>query len=135
MEPLPAVSASAASDPVETAKKFARRAKRTAPVRYGFVQRAKPADPPPPAIALLRGATGGRGITGGDVRLRLLLSLLWAARDDPTLTYPHRSWAELLGLAEPDTAGARRIRNALGWLDHHGLIQLESSPAGTRWST
>ncbi|WP_439659175.1 hypothetical protein ACSHWB_43480 [Lentzea sp. HUAS TT2] len=107
---------------------FARQAKRTAPVRYGFITRETPEASLPPAVALLRGATGGRGITGGDVRLRLMLSLLWAVHDDPTMTYPHRAWATLLGLEDPAVAGARRIRNALGWLDHHGLIQLESSP-------
>jgi hypothetical protein len=128
MEPSPAVSAPTPPDSLEIAQSFARQAKRNAPVRYGFIERERPSDPLPPAVALLRGATGGRGIAGGDVRLRLLLSLLWAVHDDPTLTYPHRAWAALLGLDDPETAGARRIRNALRWLDHHGLVQLESSP-------
>lgn len=128
MEFLSEDSASSTPDALGVARWLARQAKPTAPVRYGFLEREKPSDPVPPAVALLRGATGGRAVPGGDVRLRLMLSLLWAARDDPTLTYPLRAWAALLGLDDPDNAGARRIRNALGWLEKHNLIQLESSP-------
>jgi hypothetical protein len=112
---------------LDTAAALARRAKRDAPVRYGFIRRERAADPPPPLIKLLRGGEGGRGSAGGDVRISLLLSLLWVVHDDPTLTYPARAWAALLGLTDPETAGARRIKNALRWLDGNGFIELETA--------
>ncbi|OLT40057.1 hypothetical protein BJF85_07030 [Saccharomonospora sp. CUA-673] len=55
------------------------------------------------------------------------MSLLWVVHDDPTLTFPARAWAELLGLDQPATAGARRIKNALRWLDANQFIDLESA--------
>ncbi|MFI9452589.1 hypothetical protein [Amycolatopsis sp. NPDC052450] len=113
---------------LEIAFRFSRQAKRNAPVRYGFIQRATASEPAPPAIAVLRGATGSRAVAGGDIRLRLLLSLLWAVHDDPTLTYPYRAWAALLGLEDPEAAGARRIRTALRSLARLDLLQLDSAP-------
>lgn len=102
-----------------------KRAKKDAPVRYGFISRERIDQPDPPLARVLRGERGGRG---GDVRLRLLLSLLWLVRDDPTLSYPARAWAALLGLPDPETKGARRIKDALRWLDRHQLIGLETAP-------
>jgi hypothetical protein len=114
-----------AESTLRAAENLAKYAKREAPVRYGFISRERADDMAPPMIRLLRGDKGG---AGGDVRLRLQLSILWAVRDDPTLSFPARSWASLLGLPEPETKGARRVKTALRWMDAAKLIRLESAP-------
>ncbi|MCW2901983.1 MAG: hypothetical protein JWO67_4248 [Streptosporangiaceae bacterium] len=119
-EPIrPSVDAMAAAESAQ------RRAKKDAPLRLGFLIRDKVGQPDPPMARILRGGRGGRG---GDVRLRLFLSLLWMVRDVPELSFPARAWAELLGLDQPDTNGARRIKDALRWLDVNQFIRLERVP-------
>lgn len=120
-DPLPAPSVEVLS----TAEVAARRAKKEAPVRFGFIGREHSDEPDPPLARILRGERGGRG---GDVRLRLMLSLLWFVRDVPQLSFPARAWAELLGLPDPVSRGARRIKDALRWLDRHDFLRLETSP-------
>lgn len=110
---------------LEAAAAASKRAKKDAPIRYGFISRERVDEPDPPLARILRGERGGRG---GDVRLRLELSLLWFVRDDPVLSYPARAWAALLGLPDPETRGARRIKDALRWLAHHDFIRLETAP-------
>jgi hypothetical protein len=66
-----------------------------------------------------------RGGRGGVVRLKLYLSLLWmAVGDGHSVTYPARTWATLLGLAEPNTRGARRVNEALSWLEEEGFVSI-----------
>ncbi|WP_176733585.1 hypothetical protein [Micromonospora peucetia] len=62
--------------------------------------------------------------------MKLFLSLLWLARGrpDPVFGYPARQLASLLGLSNPSGAGARRIREALKWLEEEGFIALEHRP-------
>jgi hypothetical protein len=79
----------------------------------------------PPLASLLR---GGRG---GEVRLKLLLSLLWAAGGgDPRhqTHYPARSWAALLDLPDPEGNGQRRVRDALQWLEERKFIKTDLQP-------
>ena len=96
---------------------------RSAPVRRLFVERPLPDDAPPPMALLLR---GGRG---GEVRLKLYLSILWFAANPPyDVTYPARAWASLLDLPDPERNGARRIGDALRWLGTRGLLDLERRP-------
>ncbi|MFC4536991.1 hypothetical protein [Sphaerisporangium dianthi] len=73
---------------------------------------------------ILRGG-GGRG---GATRLKLYLSLLWLARgrDDPVFAYPAQQLATLLGL--PGPAGARRVQDALQWLEKEDFVALDRRP-------
>jgi len=87
----------------------------------GFVR----SEQKPPLAQLLQ---GGRG---GEVRLKLYLCLSLLATAHPyDIGKPIRSswWAEALGLPDPETAGARRISDALDWLDRHKLIRLVRRP-------
>jgi hypothetical protein len=74
-------------------------------------------DPLPPLATMLRGGQGG------EVRLKLLLSLLWFSVRHPHETeYPARGWAALLDLPEADTNGARRVSAAIEWLHDHQYV-------------
>ena len=109
---------------LETARQAAEHARAaSAAVRWRFIARTQEADPAPPMARILRGG-GGRG---GVTRLKLFLSLLWLARGrpDPVFAYPAAQLASLLGLPSPAGAGARRIHEALRWLESHGFVALE----------
>ncbi|MFH8574012.1 hypothetical protein [Streptomyces sp. NPDC017993] len=105
----------------ESAGRYGRR---KAQLRYSFVERATPDDPPPPMAQMLR---GGRG---GHVRLKLYLSYLWMQREDVAqgLTFTSRAWATLLDLPDPPKAGARRISDAQSWLTEHRFITVDAQP-------
>ena len=76
-------------------------------VRSGFIESRTPATPPP-MTQLLR---GGRG---GEVKVKLLLSMLWSAPSAPyDVTFPARTWATLLGLPDPEAKGAARVNDAI----------------------
>ena len=69
---------------------------------------------------------GRRGGRGGEVRLKLYLSLTLLAAAPPydiRQAIPAVRWAAILGLKE--SAGARRVADALSWLDANKLIALE----------
>lgn len=95
----------------------------SAAVRFRFIARSQPSEPAPPMARILRGG-GGRG---GATRLKLYLSLLWLARgrEDPVFAYPAQQLAALLGLPRPEQAGARRIQEALRWLEDAGFVALD----------
>jgi len=64
---------------------------------------------------------------GGTVRVKLELTFLWFAANPPhDLAYPARAWATLLGLPDPAGRGARRINEAILWLEQHKLITVEN---------
>lgn len=66
----------------------------------------------------------GGGGRGGQVRLKLFLSLLWVCAKEPyEVARPARAWAALLGLEDIDTRGARRIHAAIRDLEERGLIR------------
>jgi hypothetical protein len=95
---------------------------RAVPLRRRFI-RIAPGSSASPLLAMLR---GGRG---GEVRVKLYLSLLWISVAEPHDTeYPARAWADLIGLPDPDGLGTRRVQAALGWLGREGFVRLEKSP-------
>jgi DNA-binding transcriptional ArsR family regulator len=96
------------------------RGRTSAPVRRQFIERSADGRPAPLATAL-------RGGRGGTVRVKLELTFLWFAAKPPhDLAYPARAWATLLGLPDPAGRGARRINEAILWLEQHKLITVEN---------
>jgi len=94
------------------------------PIEFIRSEQDPPADTP--LAGLLR---GGRG---GEVRLKLYMCLTLLATAVPhDIREPIRSswWAAALGLPDPDGNGARRISNALDWLDAKGYITLNRRPS------
>jgi hypothetical protein len=101
---------------------------RSCPIRVEFIRRLAQDKRwwAPPMMHMLR---GGRG---GEVRLKLYLSMLWIAakpRDGVHATeFAAYSWANLLGLDDPDTTGKRRIQDAIAWLDAESYVTRRSRP-------
>lgn len=98
---------------------------RSCPVRVEFMR--KSTDPTewwsPPTMHMLR---GGRG---GEVRLKLYLSVLWLAVKKPHLVQePAFSWAVLLGLPDPEGKGKRRIQDAVDWLAENEYLARKPVP-------
>jgi hypothetical protein len=94
---------------------------RDAPVSRGFI-RSSNANPPPLARCL-------RGGQGGEVRLKLLITLIWIGANPPhDTTFPARAWAELLDLPDPAGKGSRRIHDATKWLERARLIRVVKEP-------
>jgi hypothetical protein len=100
----------------------------TAAVRYRFITRQEGSQQSPPMARILRGG-GGRG---GATRLKVYLSLLWLARnrnlERPVFAYPAQQLAALIGLPNPGDAGARRVQEALRWLEKEGFVALDRRP-------
>lgn len=94
------------------------------PLDVRFVRRMDPTLSPPPLAELLR---GGRG---GEVRLKLFLSMQLIAVKAPhdIKMRPAYSWASLLSLPDPHVNGARRVNDAIRWLEAHKLIRVERAP-------
>lgn len=100
-----------------------RRREAGAPVRTIFV--ADEDATKPPLARLLSSAESGGGGRGGQLRIKLYLSLLWvAAREPYTVTRPSRAWAALLGLDDIDTKGVRRVQEAFRDLRERRFIDL-----------
>lgn len=120
-EPLEVVAPSA----VATASILSKRVRgRDAQLRRTFIRRRRQSKPTP-LMFMLR---GGRG---GEVRLKTYLSLLWVGVAAPhTVAYPARTWAALLGLPKPETLGARRVTDALTWLEANDFVLLETQKGG-----
>ena len=91
------------------------------PVRF---VRSDNALEPPPLARILR---GGRG---GEVRLKVYLTITMMATAVPyrleRVAGPR--WASMLGLPDPDSAGTRRVADALSWLAKAQLIQVARQP-------
>lgn len=95
---------------------------RECPVRVEFLRRKSPTLPAPPMMKIL-GQGGGRG---GDVRLKLYLSLLWASPGGEHDTqFRAANWAQILGLPEYARKGKRRIYDAVGWLEEHHFVTVD----------
>lgn len=64
------------------------------------------------------------GGQGGEVRLKLYLTLVWLGVRTPWAVQdvPYSVWAQLFGLPQPETNGAHRIGDAVTWLENHGFI-------------
>lgn len=96
---------------------------RDAQLRSRFVESRDPAAEGTPLVLVMR---GGRG---GEVRLKILLSLLWVAVQAPhDVDLPARVWAELIGLSGPRVSGARRVNAAFQWLVAAGFLSSERRP-------
>jgi hypothetical protein len=78
----------------------------------------------PPLARMLRDGPGSRGGRGGAVRLKLYLCMNLRAAHAPhdIRPTPARAWAEVLDLPDPDGRGARRVSDALVWLNEAKLI-------------
>lgn len=120
----PAAATVASPEALAAAAQLAKRARsRTAQVRRSFVEASDTKEGDPPLARLLR---GGRG---GAVRLKTYLSMLWLAASPPhDVSYPARAWATLLDLPDPDVKGARRVNEAVKWLEEHRFLSVESVP-------
>jgi hypothetical protein len=120
--PTPATNAAnALSD--TTLTKVVERSKRWSGLQLppSFVRDPKAFDPP--LAKMLRGGHGG------EVRLKLFLTMALLAGEAPHTIRPisARTWATALGLSDPEKNGARRIADALRWLadEQHPLVKLE----------
>lgn len=73
---------------------------------------------------------GGAAGRGADVRLKLYLTLtlLVVGKDHSVKETPSSSWAEALGLPDPDGKGARQVAAALNWLADHKYVSLTRAP-------
>lgn len=90
-----------------------------AAIRDAFIKSPHPEVRPPLAEMLV----GGQG---GEVRLKLYLTLLFICRAAPHSTsVPSRAWAELFDLPQPSAEGSRRVRDALKWLETHHFVEVE----------
>lgn len=95
---------------------------RTAQLRRSFIERDNVLKPTPLATLL-------RGGQGGQVRLKVFLSMLWLAGGAPyDVAYPARAWATLLDLDDPAGKGARRVNEALSWLEKRSFVDVEAMP-------
>lgn len=100
-----------------------------AAVRRSFVEREGEGKSPLGSLLSARGASGGG--RGGRLRVALLLTLLWVvAAGDYSTTRVARYWANVLGMAEPDTLGARAILDTLHELEERGFVALTGLPKG-----
>lgn len=100
----------------------ARAGRETVPVRAAFIAAPTPVSPPP-LTKLLR---GGRG---GEVKVKLLLSMIWVAVAEPyNVSIPARAWATLLGLEDPEGRGAARINAATRRLVEAGYLKADKRP-------
>jgi hypothetical protein len=91
------------------------------PLAESFIRRASAEDPAPPLTRLMRGGQGG------EVRLKvyLTMSLLAVSAPFDIPAAPARSWAEALGLDDPERNGARRVSDAIDWLADNNLLVAE----------
>lgn len=95
---------------------------RTAQIRRHFIERPDVTSPTPLAKML-------RGGRGGSVRLKTYLGMLWLAAAPPhDLVYPARAWATLLDLPDPEGLGARRVNDAVAWLEDNHFVTVEQRP-------
>ena len=104
-------------------QRLVERSRRTSvPLPVAFV-RNPAAEAGPPLARILR---GGRG---GEVRLKLLLSMhLLGVRHPHHVPGSPSSWAQALGLEDPLVNGARRVRDAMTWLAKQQFIRVDKTP-------
>lgn len=108
---------------LSAAAALAQRARgRSAQLRRVFVEREDVAAPTPLAQMI-------RGGRGGEVRLKTYLSMLFIAGAAPyDVSYPARAWATLLDLDKPETKGARRVNEAVSWLEANNFVTVANNP-------
>jgi hypothetical protein len=98
----------------------------------GFV-RAQGDAARPPLARMLRDGRSSRGGRGGAVRLKLYLCLNLLAAKPPhdVRRIPARAWAEALDLPDPYGLGARRVSDALDWLNEAKMITVQRERGAT----
>lgn len=108
----------------EFAKRIGRRrAESGAPVRSIFAADASVERTP---LARLMSGDNGPGGRGGQVRLKMLISLYWVCAAAPyDVIAPARAWAALIGLDDHETKGVRRIHQAVADLEARQFISVE----------
>jgi len=82
---------------------------------------ARSNDGAPPLVRFIRGGHGG------EVRLKLYLTITLLATKAPyevNREIAGRTWAEMLGLPDPEINGARRVTDALVWLDKERFLDV-----------
>lgn len=120
----------AADAPAEFARRLGRRRQDAgAPVRNLFV--ADDRDGVRPQMAQLLSSTTntsvGGGGRGGQLRLKLYLSLLWICAKPPhEVVRPARAWAGLLGLDDPAGRGTRRVQDAMRDLQERNMVVIRN---------
>lgn len=101
-----------------------------APIRKSFAQTTS-GSTPLSEIMSGRSARSGGGGRGGKTRVAVLLSLIWVLAAPPhTSNRPARFWAELIGLEDPEHAGARAVSASLLELEKRGFLKLEHQQPG-----
>lgn len=106
------------------------RSRMGAPVRRAFVTIAE-GQLQSPMGSLMSSTSANGGGRGGRTRLALLLSVLWVASAPPhAASRPARWWAEVIGLPEPATKGARSVSTNLHELERRGFIRLDRGKKG-----
>jgi hypothetical protein len=140
MSPSSSSTAEAADDALATptsdaaaqrraAREFASRVgasrnEKGAPVRTVFA--ADPSVERTPLARLMSGDNGPGGGRGGQVRLKLLISLYWVCVAEPyDFIAPARAWAALIGLDDHGSKGVRRIHQAVADLEERKFISVE----------
>lgn len=99
---------------------------RSCPIRREFI-RADIAGGIPPMVRMLRGGHNGSRGRGGELRLKVYLSMLWhASGEGHTVDFPAYGWAHLLGL--DDTSGKRRVQDAIVWLNEERFVAVQHRP-------
>jgi hypothetical protein len=75
------------------------------------------------------------GGQGGEVRLKLYLTLVWLGVRTPWAVQdvPYSAWAQLFGLPQPETNGAHRIGDAVTWLEKHGFVVADRQQGRTTY--
>ena len=102
----------------------ARRRDAGAPVRTIFVSDERTGRPT--LARLLSGSAAGGGGRGGQLRVKLYVSLLWVCAKKPhDVARPARAWAALLGLPDPEGRGVRRVQQTFRELEERQLVRLE----------
>ena len=69
-----------------------------------------------------------RGGQGGEVRLKLYLTITLLAAHPPfdiSRQIASRTWAEMLALPDPEHRGARRVIDAVAWLQENDFLLVE----------
>ncbi len=120
------MSTSLPAEPLRKLRLVADRSKRISSVRFPveFVREQVTGERPPLA----------RLVRAGEVRLKLHLTLaLMATRQPYELREPPAAYwfASMLGLSNHETSGARRVGDALAWLEREHFIERTPRPGKT----
>lgn len=109
----------------ETLAQMGPRRGRGAPLRDSFFRCRSDGSGGYPLARLMSSRSGSGGGRGGRTRVSLYLSLIWVASGkDHSSQRPARYWAGLLGLDDPEHAGARVVSNTWAELAARNLVSM-----------